>query len=365
MNYDEMINLLDLLAQEYLFLDCKNIDIPTAGKLLNHLENIINEAQKTKTSALSGCARGMSGILEKIILDAVGDKTRAADLLEEGIGLMQKIADCIKNTGKYDGGIQEYMAKVAKITDVVFSEEETAISGGMEEKKATVEAEAVQIQDESLVRDFIAEGLEYIEEIEVNILNLEKEPENKDYINTIFRPFHSIKGVASFLNLEKIRSLAHSLENLLDKARNGELSVTPALIDVILDGSDTLKTLIGQLRDQLEGREIDDTNLDIPGLKARIGKIEQGFDMQVGVRKIGEILVDDGIISTEKLEQTLKLKETKPDRKLGQTLIEEGIAKPKQVSQALRKQVDQVADLTTIRVDTTKLDDLIDMVGEL
>jgi two-component system, chemotaxis family, sensor kinase CheA len=75
--------------------------------------------------------------------------------------------------------------------------------------------------------------------------------------------------------------------------------------------------------------------------------------------------VDEGIISKEKLEDTLKLNESTPNKKIGQTLIEEGVVKPKQISQALRKQVDQVTDLTTIRVDTTKLDDLIDMVGEL
>lgn len=76
--------------------------------------------------------------------------------------------------------------------------------------------------------------------------------------------------------------------------------------------------------------------------------------------------MDDGAISEEKLEQILKAKsETAPEKKIGQTLIEEGVVKPKQVSQALRKQVDQVTDLTTIRVDTVKLDDLIDMVGEL
>ena len=97
-------------------------------------------------------------------------------------------------------------------------------------------------------------ALEYIEEIEVNILNLENNPEDKDYINAIFRPFHSIKGVASFLNLDHIRDLAHNLENLLDKARNDELGVSPPLIDVVLDGADTLKTMIGQLRDKLEGK---------------------------------------------------------------------------------------------------------------
>ncbi|MRS04926.1 chemotaxis protein CheA, partial [bacterium] len=173
------------------------------------------------------------------------------------------------------------------------------------------------------------------------------------------------KGVASFLNLEKIRALAHNLESLLDKTRNGEISVSPFLIDVVLDGADALKTLIGQLRDVLEGKPIADADLDIPALTARIHKIEQGFDTDAVGKKIGEILVDDGIISKEKLEETLKTNAASPDKKIGQTLIEEGVVKPKQVSQALRKQVDQVTDLTTIRVDTIKLDDLIDMVGEL
>jgi two-component system chemotaxis sensor kinase CheA len=141
--------------------------------------------------------------------------------------------------------------------------------------------------------------------------------------------------------------------------------VTPALIDVILDGADALKTLIGQLRDVLEGKAIAETDLDIPALTARIQKIEQGFDTEPGGKKIGEILVDEGIISKEKLEQTLKSNAASPNKKIGQALIEEGVVKPKQVSQALRKQVDQVTDLTTIRVDTVKLDDLIDMVGEL
>ncbi len=366
MNYDAMLSLLDELAQEYLFLDCKNIDIPTAGKLLNNLESIINESQKIKTPQLNSCGMGLSQILEKIILDMIKDKNQAADLLEEGIRLMQQIADSFKNTGKYDGSIQEFMGKLVAITGVAISGSDSSVAAESAETNVTeVKEEPLQVQDESLMRDFIAEGLEYIEEIEVNILNLENEPENKEYINTIFRPFHSIKGVASFLNLEKIRSLAHSLENLLDKARNGEISVTAPLIDVVLDGSDALKTLIGQLRDTLEGKKVDESALDIPALKTRITRIEQGFDSDMGDKKVGEILVDEGIISKDKLDEALQINKGTPDKKIGQTLIEEGIVKPKQVSQALRKQVEQVTDLTTIRVDTTKLDDLIDMVGEL
>jgi two-component system chemotaxis sensor kinase CheA len=381
MKFKGLISLLDELAQEFLFQENnKDIDIPTAGKLLNNLEKIIEEAQKKKISSIKNCAKSLSNILEKIILNTVKDKKKAAKLFENGIHLMQEIADSYENTGKYTGNIKKFLEKTVAVTGVVISETNVskaaasqniavAGAGSLDEepynKISSGIEEPIQIQDESLTRDFIAEGLEYIGEIEVNILNLENEPENKDYINAIFRPFHSIKGVASFLNLEKIRALAHNLESLLDKARNGEIAVTPALIDVVLDGADALKALIGQLRDVLEGKNIEAADLDIPSLESRIHKIEQGFDTELGAKKIGQILVDDGFISEGRLEQTLKHTESSPDKKLGQSLIEEGIVKPKQIAQALRKQVDQVTDLTTVRVDTTKLDDLIDMVGEL
>ncbi len=367
MQYDELIALLNKLAQEYLFLDSRELDISTSGSLLNHLELIVDEAKKQKVGAVKTCADSLSQILENVILDTIKDKENAARVFEGGIHLMQEIADSFKNTGNYPGSIKEFLEKTSAVAGVASSRasQGNAFGQAMGEVSDKVPAaQEYQILDESLTRDFIAEGLEYIEEIEINILNLENEPENKDYINAIFRPFHSIKGVASFLNLEKIRALAHNLESLLDKARNGEIDVTPALIDVVLDGADALKALIGQLRDVLEGRKTEAVDLDIPSLESRIHKVEQGFDIQAGGKKIGEILVDDGIISQEKLEKTLS-REKISGKKIGQTLIEEGFVKPKQVSQALRKQVDQVTDLTTIRVDTMKLDDLIDMVGEL
>jgi len=370
MDYSNLLKLLNDLAQEYLFKDSREIDIPLAGKLLNQLELIADEAKKQQVSSVKSCTVGLSQILEKTILDQIDDKDSAAKVFEEGIHIMQEIADSFSNTGRYEGSIQEFLTKagsVAGLTAPIVADEPAAEKiVDVTSDTSSESVETFEIQDEALTRDFITEGLEYIEEIEVNILNLENEPENKDYINAIFRPFHSIKGVASFLNLERIRSLAHNLESLLDKTRNGEISVTPSLIDVILDGADALKTLIGQLRDVLEGKAISKSPaLDIPALEARIHRLEQGLEMEAGTKKIGEILVDEGIISQEKLEKTLKAKGDSPEKKIGQALIEEGVVKPKQISQALRKQVEQVTDLTTIRVDTTKLDDLIDMVGEL
>ncbi|MRR16413.1 MAG: chemotaxis protein CheA [Deltaproteobacteria bacterium] len=366
MNDENLIRLLNTLAEEYLFMDTKDLGVEAAGKFLSQLERIMDEAEKLKVDSVRNCASGMSQILEKTIIEGIEDKTSVANLFERGIHLMQEIADSFHDTGQYNGSIHEFLAQASRVAGSASAQGYPSEQKTAEVRETTSESMSpIEIQDESLTRDFIAEALEYIEEIEINILNLENEPENKDYINAVFRPFHSIKGVASFLNLEEIRSLAHNLESLLDRTRNGEISVTPALIDVVLDGADALKTLIGRLRDALEGKTGAFTDLDIPALTSRIHKIEQGFDTEIGGKKIGEILVDEGLISKEKLEQTLKTKSASPDKKLGQTLIEEGVVKPKQISQALRKQVDQVTDLTAIRVDTVKLDDLIDMVGEL
>jgi len=75
--------------------------------------------------------------------------------------------------------------------------------------------------------------------------------------------------------------------------------------------------------------------------------------------------VETGAIDEEELKQVLKAAQETPDKKIGEVLISEGVATPRQVSQALRQQSEQSAEVSTIRVDTRKLDDLIDMVGEL
>ena len=158
----------------------------------------------------------------------------------------------------------------------------------------------------------------------------------------------------------------HSLENLLDKVRSKELSVSSELIDIILDGADALKALIIKLKDDLEGNPGKPLTIDFADLKRRIENVEQDDADSTQVKKLGKILVEDGAISEEILEQGLEsARQLKPPKKIGEALISEGKVTPKQVSQALRKQTGQAADTAVIRVNIKKLDDLIDMVGEL
>jgi two-component system, chemotaxis family, sensor kinase CheA len=364
MECDTLIKSIDELASDLVFLDGREIDIPSSGKFMNSLEEIIKGAEPLGIAPLIQVATGLNHILQKMVFDTLPDKELGFATFEKGIALMQEIAGSCQRGGQYQGDLQPFTAAVASLTGVALDTE-----GAKKEDQPPPSPEVpearTQVQDISLVKDFISEALEYIDEIEVNILNLEQDPENADYINAIFRPFHSIKGVASFLNLENIRHLAHNLENLLDKARNNEITVTPPLIDLILDGADVLKTMILQLKDEIENRPVKPLTVDLAALTERIKNAEQPTDDVPDKKKLGEILVHDGVITTEDLNQALKVAQTPPPRKIGVALIEEGKATPKQVSQALRRQTEKAADASTLRVDTRKLDDLIDMVGEL
>lgn len=366
---DQVMNLIDDMASNFLFLESRDIDIQTAGKFLNQLDTIIKGAETLKIEPLECVAKGLSRILEKQILYEIKDTETAFSTLEKGITMMQEIDQSYRKSGDYHGDTDGFIEAVCNLTGTkpaVKPAKDTVESPPEVSKTVSAEPEKEgEIQDESLLRDFIVEGLEYINEIEVNILNLEQDPENKDYVNTIFRPFHSIKGVASFLNLEKIRDLAHNLESLLDRVRNGELSVTPQIIDVILDGADALKAMIGEVKDRLEGNGGSSPEIDMPALAKRIKNAQEGTFERKEVKKVGAILVEDGLISEDALEDALELAKTPPEKKIGEALIAEGKVTPKQVSQALRKQMNQVVDTTSIRVDIRKLDDLIDMVGEL
>jgi len=379
--YGSLLKSIDGIASDFLFIDGREIDVPTAGTFLNTLDGLIKEADSRKIFQLKTVAGGLSSLLEKIVLDDIDDKEVSFNLFEKGISLMQEIGDSLKNTGGYEGGIESFMESIAALTreQGAGSREQGAEVGDQRSEVGSRKSDNEQpetsnqqpatsndIQDESLLRDFIVEGLEYIDEIEVNLLNLEQDPENLDCINAIFRPFHSIKGVAGFLNLETICDFAHSLENLLDRVRNKELSVNSRLIDIILDGADALKALIIELKENMEGNPAEPLEIDLAALRKRIEGVEQDAPDTVEVKKLGEILVEDGAITEENLEQGLEVaQQLTPPKKIGEALISEGTVTPKQVSQALRKQTKQVADTAVIRVNIKKLDDLIDTVGEL
>jgi two-component system chemotaxis sensor kinase CheA len=126
-----------------------------------------------------------------------------------------------------------------------------APAASQEEPQLTLNVE----QDGELLTEFINESQEHLENIEQGVLVLEQHPTDADTLNSIFRAFHTFKGGSGFLNLTAIQSLAHELESLLDLARQHKLSITPPIINLILEGGDVLRQFTTEIGAQLNGKK--------------------------------------------------------------------------------------------------------------
>ncbi|MCG8634181.1 MAG: chemotaxis protein CheW [Desulfobacterales bacterium] len=228
------------------------------------------------------------------------------------------------------------------------------------------EPEPISGEDLEILMDFVSEAEENLDSIEVHLIELEQDPEDSDIINNIFRPVHTIKGVAGFLSLKKINQLAHTTENLLDSARSGEFMINDLATDAILESVDTLKQLIKRVKQGVaQGVKLPDHDIDINGLRDRLQNLH--IQLTKGTKEpLGEILVKQGVIDEKSLEETLETQKVKPNKKIGEILVEEKKAEPVQVAQALMEQKTEKKRVATqVKVNTEKLDDLVDYAGEL
>ncbi len=113
--------------------------------------------------------------------------------------------------------------------------------------------------DKSLLRDFIAETGEHLEDTERNLMRLGKQPDDVELLNDIFRSIHTIKGSSEYLGFQRIAGLSHKLENLLDLMRREEVTADSGVIELLISTNDRLGVLLEELeQDQTERSAVDD-----------------------------------------------------------------------------------------------------------
>ncbi len=100
---------------------------------------------------------------------------------------------------------------------------------------------------EDLLQDFLQEAHDLLSDVDNKLVDLEKTPDDKGLLNDIFRGFHTVKGGAGFLNATELVTLCHLTENLFDRLRNGELELTAELMDVIMDATKGVREMFGEL----------------------------------------------------------------------------------------------------------------------
>ncbi len=310
---------------------------------------------------------------------------------------------------------------------------------------------------QEIVNDFIQEALELLDSLNENFIELEKNPEDKEILNTIFRAAHTVKGSAGFLGFQNIVELAHSAENILNKLRQGEITLTSEMTDYLLKTMDVLRSmivtvsetgsegeppegntgLIKKLNELSEGigggsekktsAEVSNSNTaiaapetqdkEVPNAavadadKEKTKTVDSADKMPDSGKKkprsLGDILLEDNLISKEELEEIYKEKEEEEHTAEKVTAVPEVSAEeiphpsasakafqPAEEKQVSGKPAEEIksnpvpqkpvsaaaakpafavptaspaAEIkeTTIRVDIERLDNVMNLVGEL
>jgi two-component system, chemotaxis family, sensor kinase CheA len=104
--------------------------------------------------------------------------------------------------------------------------------------------------DEDILQDFLIEAGEILELLSEQLVELERNPDNSDLLNAIFRGFHTVKGGAGFLSLGELVDACHGAENVFDLLRTGKRKITPELMDVILEALDAINIMFGQVQER-------------------------------------------------------------------------------------------------------------------
>jgi len=131
---------------------------------------------------------------------------------------------------------------------------------------------------QEILQDFLVESFELIEQLDQDLVELESRPDDLDLLNRIFRVAHTIKGASSFLNFDVLTHLTHHMENLLNMARHGDLTIDANVMDVILESIDLMKALLVRIRDSGE-----DSGLEVLGCVGRLDAVANGTSEEAPV----------------------------------------------------------------------------------
>ena len=211
--------------------------------------------------------------------------------------------------------------------------------------------------DPALVQDFLAEAEELLQGMDEDMIALEASPRDSELLNRVFRALHTIKGTAGFLEFDSVVRLAHSAEELLNLLRKGEATLNPRITDALLRARDQLGKILSAIRTNTP-HEYD--------LAPIIAELRDAG--RPAASRLGDILLADGVVDASTLNSALQQQAAAPEGqrpRLGDVLIEQGVASAEQISDALARQKQVAETVNTMRVDVRKLDELVDLMGEL
>jgi two-component system chemotaxis sensor kinase CheA len=365
------------------------------AELHTDFEEIGTWAAQESSGQVSRACTAAAGVLEEVILEEASDPTASLRVVDQTLAALREVV-CERRPPEevvfpVELGLDEGpaatpavhagegpsagpVAEVLECLDGVGHRADEPI-------REDASGETPIAGDPELLQDFVSEARDHLHAVDLHLLDLETEPNNPAAVNAVFRAFHTIKGVAGFLELSQIKTLAHEIETLLDKARKQELTLDGNVVDLLFVAKDLMVRLIDGLAGAMASGQVAPQVSGLVELLERIraaaagnvGKDAPSLGIEAGETgaRVGDILVDAGVVTAHELQEVVRRqRESEPRKKLGELLVESGRASAREVAAALRSQKAASAEPAAVpreavKIDAGRLDQLVDMIGEL
>jgi two-component system chemotaxis sensor kinase CheA len=217
--------------------------------------------------------------------------------------------------------------------------------------------------DAKMLLKYCDEANEHLDNAQISLLDLEYDSTNQENINHVFRCFHTIKSSSAFLGIKNIEEISHEVENILVLVRDGNMSISSDLVDVVFFGINMVRDLINIIETSIDNiNNIIDkfVNINIYNYIKILKKILSNYK----TKKIGEILSEAGKIDRVTIESILK-RQSVEKKRFGEIALEEKVITEEDLKAAIKKQIMPSKKTSYVKVSNERLNFLIDMVGEL
>jgi two-component system chemotaxis sensor kinase CheA len=330
---------------------------------------------------ITGVAHAAESLLDLVRSDKLELQPEHVTLLCESCDFMKEALDCVDATFTDTAIEQQSQTMAAKFHTAMEEPTEPAPTEALPvttEKEPPLAPEITAAEDSDdieefkleitgeMVERFVQEGDELIDACEQGLLEWEKEPDSPEFVPGIFRSIHSFKGNCGFFGYANLEKLSHQIENVFDIIKSGGSFACEAPFETLLQAVDALKNGMTSLSNN--GHD------SIDGLELHLAALKE-----LPAPRLGEVLVEKGIVDQPTVDAALS-QQKKP---IGNLLVEMGKASADDVNQALSSQEHQKVKPAPpktptanqarpagnkkqdIRVDLDKLDNLINLIGEL
>ncbi|MBF0635535.1 MAG: Hpt domain-containing protein, partial [Nitrospinae bacterium] len=402
---DPLIEKLNRLAGEVILLEPDLGDKKAVADILLAFEDMGTSLRNSgKNERFGQMAMRIAAMYEKSLMEGLDRNQEAAELTSQGIKTLTSALEGREEESESSRKAAELIIRIDALLGNALPEPfapasspkpqshaaahpspppsqvtQKAASKDLSAKDAGVDLVKVATEEDLLLyTEFVSEAQETLANVEGDLLELEENSSSMELINNLFRAIHSLKGAAGFLGISTVNVLCHETETVMDKLRKKTAKLTQEMMDIFLKVVDVLKLVNDGLNASCQKAKtsMPDATLEIPkkNIEALVGRLsslgqpkadllpEEKIQEEEQEGKLGQILVNKQVISSDQLDVALKTQ-----KHLGEILVDMGAVDTGTLGEVLKEQEEKRKKVvvTSLKVDTEKLDSLMDLVGEL